>query len=179
MKLKLTILILTAVILILILTMVVTANQHVQDLNKATTDYNYQQERYLENISKQIENYNELYADFNELNKKYQGLVSLSSEDWDLFTVTGYSANDEAQGTNNVVATTFNLDYTRVKNLPIIAVDPDVIPLYSVVRIKGLGGFIALDTGGKIIGNRIDVLFNTKEEALAFGVQELFVKIFK
>ncbi|MBA7611102.1 hypothetical protein ES703_18318 [subsurface metagenome] len=43
--------------------------------------------------------------------------------------------------------TKFNLDLNRVKNLPIIAVDPDIIPLYSIVEIENLGAFIALDTG--------------------------------
>ena len=185
MKLKLTISILIAVILILILTMVITANQHVRDLNKASSDYNYQQERYLENISKQIENYNELYADYNELNKKYHELkMNLSLEGWQLFTVTGYSADDPEQGTNSIVATTFNLDYVRVQNLPIVA--SNCIPLYSIIEIKELGGFIVLDTGlgyktdeGWEDEKWIDILFPTKEQAINFGTQKLFVKVLK
>ncbi|GAH90939.1 unnamed protein product, partial [marine sediment metagenome] len=35
-----------------------------------------------------------------------------------------------------MVATTFNLDLARVKDLPIIATDPEIIPLYSIVEIK-------------------------------------------
>lgn len=53
-----------------------------------------------------------------------------------------------------------------------IAVDPDVIKLGTVVRIDGVGVFMAEDTGGSIKGNRIDIYFESHEEALRFGVQE-------
>jgi 3D (Asp-Asp-Asp) domain-containing protein len=96
---------------------------------------------------------------------------------WNDFIVTGYSANDPQQGTNNITATTFDLDYTRVQQLPIIATDPDVIPLYSIVEIQGMGAFISLDTGGAIRGNRIDILFDSKEEALKFGKQKLPIRV--
>ena len=51
-----------------------------------------------------------------------------------------------------------------------IAVDPDVIPYSSIVIINGTE-YEAQDTGGTINGNRIDVYFNSHEEALEFGVQ--------
>lgn len=73
--------------------------------------------------------------------------------------------------------TTFNLYLNRVNNLPIIAVDPIVIALYSIVEIENMGAFIALDTGGPIKGNRIDILFDSKQEAINFGKQELKVRI--
>jgi len=97
--------------------------------------------------------------------------------DWQEFIVTGYSANDPTQGTNNITATTFNLDYTRVQSLPIVATDPEIIPLYSIIEIKDMGAFVALDTGGAIKGNRIDVLFESKEDALRFGIKEKEVRI--
>lgn len=84
---------------------------------------------------------------------------------WIKFFITGYTANSGEQGTNNIVATMFNLDSTRVQNLPIIAVDPKIIPLYSIVEIEGLGCFLALDTGGAIKGNRIDILCQDVETA--------------
>lgn len=69
------------------------------------------------------------------------------------------------------------MDLNRVKNLPIVAVDPDIIPLYSIVEIENLGAFIALDTGGLIKGNRIDILFNSKREAMEFGKQTIKVRV--
>lgn len=53
-----------------------------------------------------------------------------------------------------------------------IAVDPQVIPYGAEVIING-NTFVAEDCGGAIKGNRIDILFETHEEALQFGRQKL------
>jgi len=92
-------------------------------------------------------------------------IIEEDNPEWKKFFITGYTANSGEQGTNEIVATMFNLDLNRVQNLPIIAVDPKIIPLYSIIEIEGLGVFIALDTGGLIKGNRIDVLCQDIETA--------------
>lgn len=51
-----------------------------------------------------------------------------------------------------------------------IAVDPKVIPYGSIVVINGKE-YEAMDCGGAIKKNRIDIYFNTHDEALEFGVQ--------
>lgn len=51
----------------------------------------------------------------------------------------------------------------------VVAVDPRVIPLGTRLYIPGYGFAIAGDTGGAIVGQRIDVGFATEEEALNFG----------
>lgn len=51
-----------------------------------------------------------------------------------------------------------------------IAVDPSVIPYGSKVVINGKT-YIAEDCGGAIKQNRIDIYFDTHEEASDFGVQ--------
>lgn len=51
-----------------------------------------------------------------------------------------------------------------------IAVDPSVIPYGSIVVIDNKE-YEAMDCGGAIKGNRIDIYFNSHEEALEFGVQ--------
>jgi len=56
--------------------------------------------------------------------------------------------------------------------LKLVAVDPKVIPLFSRVWIDNLGWYTAVDTGGKIKGERIDVLMASKSEAKAFGKRE-------
>lgn len=57
-----------------------------------------------------------------------------------------------------------------------IAVDPTVIPYGSEVVIYG-HTYIAEDTGGAIKGNRIDILFETHQEALEFGIQYANVEV--
>ena len=57
-----------------------------------------------------------------------------------------------------------------------VAVDPKIIPYGSKVIING-HTYIAEDCGGAIKGNRVDILFDTHQEALNFGIQysEVFV----
>ena len=51
----------------------------------------------------------------------------------------------------------------------IVAVDPSVIPLGTKLYIPGYGFAIAGDTGGAIIGHRIDLGFDSISDAMAFG----------
>ena len=101
--------------------------------------------------------------------------VEVDPYQWSEFTITGYTADDPAQGTNSTVYTGFDLNETG--DLPIAAVDPDTIPLYSIIEIKDVGAFVALDTGGAIKGKRIDILFEDKNDAYQFGVQERLVMV--
>lgn len=58
-----------------------------------------------------------------------------------------------------------------------VAVDPRVIPLGTKLYIEGYGHATALDTGGGIKYNRIDLYMETKEEAFEFGRREVRVWI--
>ena len=89
---------------------------------------------------------------------------------WYEFTATGYSANDEEQGTGNLNAAGQPARYGT------IAVDPDVIPLGTWLEIQDMGWFVAQDTGGAIKENRIDICFNSREEAIAFGTQKVWIR---
>jgi 3D (Asp-Asp-Asp) domain-containing protein len=61
-----------------------------------------------------------------------------------------------------------------------VAVDPKVIAYGSLIYISGIGWRIAEDTGGAIKGHHIDVLVNSYEEAIRFGVkQHRHVKIYQ
>jgi 3D (Asp-Asp-Asp) domain-containing protein len=62
-------------------------------------------------------------------------------------------------------------------NMKLIAVDPSVIPLGKKVWVEGYGVAIAGDTGGAIIGHRIDILMPTKSAALSFGRKTVKVVI--
>ena len=59
-----------------------------------------------------------------------------------------------------------------------IAVDPDIIPLGSVVEINGWQ-YIAEDIGGAIKGNKIDLFFCSHTDALNYGVQQHEVYLVK
>lgn len=59
----------------------------------------------------------------------------------------------------------------------VVAVDPRVIPLRTKLYIEGYGYGIAGDTGSAIKGNRIDVCFNTHQEAVKYGRKTVKVYI--
>lgn len=63
----------------------------------------------------------------------------------------------------------------------VIAVDPNIIPLRSIVQVSLSDGSeftaIASDTGGAIKGNRIDVLVKTVNEAYQKGRQTAVITI--
>jgi 3D (Asp-Asp-Asp) domain-containing protein len=59
----------------------------------------------------------------------------------------------------------------------LVAVDPRVIPLGTRLFITGYGFAIADDIGGAIKGNKIDLAFESRAEALQFGVQRVTVYI--
>lgn len=61
----------------------------------------------------------------------------------------------------------------------VVAVDPNVIPLYTKVYIPGYGVAQALDTGGAIKGNRIDVFFEDRQQALDFGRKTLTIYLLR
>ena len=57
------------------------------------------------------------------------------------------------------------------------AVDPDVIPLGTIIFIEGYGYAIADDIGGAISGNVIDVGVDTLDQAYAWGTKDATVYI--
>lgn len=57
----------------------------------------------------------------------------------------------------------------------IVAVDPRIIPLGTRLYIPGYGMAIAGDTGGDIVGNRIDLGFDSLRGAMLFGRRDVTV----
>ena len=62
-----------------------------------------------------------------------------------------------------------------------VAVDPRVIPLGSRLTIEGFPGVIfrAEDTGGAVVGNKIDIFMDTRAECIQFGVQTRVVTVLR
>ena len=59
----------------------------------------------------------------------------------------------------------------------VIAVDPRIIPLGTHVYVPGYGYAVAADTGGAIKGNRIDLCYDTYDEAVQWGRRDVTVLI--
>jgi 3D (Asp-Asp-Asp) domain-containing protein len=59
----------------------------------------------------------------------------------------------------------------------VVAVDPRVIRLGSRVFIEGYGTAIAADTGGAIVGNRIDLCMDSLRSAINWGRQPVKVYV--
>ncbi|MGE4271885.1 MAG: ubiquitin-like domain-containing protein [Desulfitobacterium sp.] len=81
-----------------------------------------------------------------------------------LMRATAYSGG-------GVTATGHNVRYGM------IAVDPRVIPLGTKVYVEGYGEATALDTGGAIKGNRVDLYMNTEAAAWSWGVRSVVVYV--
>ncbi|MDG4657418.1 3D domain-containing protein [Ectobacillus antri] len=80
---------------------------------------------------------------------------------------TAYSVEKSLQLGEGITAAGYNLKANP--NIKLIAVDPRVIPLGTRVWVEDYGEAVAGDTGGKIKGNIIDVLFPTEAEAMKWG----------
>ncbi len=88
-------------------------------------------------------------------------------------TATAYTAYCEGcSGT-----TAYGIDLRANPNQKVIAVDPRIIPLGSKVWIEGYGVAIAGDTGGAIKGHKIDVFIPSYENAMAWGVKKVKLKV--
>ena len=86
----------------------------------------------------------------------------------------------------NVVATGYTpgdpgctgITYTGTKaSRGTIAVDPKVIPFGTKLYIPGYGYGVAADTGGAIKGNKIDLCYESRTEALKWGIKNITVYI--
>lgn len=91
------------------------------------------------------------------------------------FTVTATAYTADCNGCSGVTST--GIDLKANPNTKVIAVDPSVIPLGSVVEVEGYGIAIAGDVGGAIKGNKIDVFVPSKGQASSWGVRTVKVTV--
>jgi len=89
----------------------------------------------------------------------------------------------------DVIATAYSPTYAETDSNPfvtasglrsnygVVAVDPKVIPLGTLMYVEGYGYAVAGDTGGAIKGNRIDVFFYSPWEANKWGVKRVKIYI--
>lgn len=60
----------------------------------------------------------------------------------------------------------------------VIAVDPRVIPLHTLVYVEGYGFAIAADTGGAIKGKKIDVCIPDRRKVYQWGRRKVTIHVF-
>ena len=62
-----------------------------------------------------------------------------------------------------------------------VAADPAVLPLGSVIRVSGAGRYsgryVVTDTGSKVIGRHIDVYMHSTAQAKEFGKKTVIVRV--
>ena len=89
-----------------------------------------------------------------------------------------------ARGAIEMVATAYSAECAgcdgmtaigRRAGYGIVAVDPRIIPLGTRLFIPGYGPAIAGDTGGAIVGHRIDLGFDSQRAAMLFGRRAITV----
>lgn len=116
---------------------------------------------------------------------KNQALVEaidrLNETAWQPFDASAYTA-DCAEGCIGITRAGIDVrNKTHHKGLRIIATDPSVIPLWSIVELRFDDGrterAISLDTGGAIRGRKLDYLIGSHGDAIQFGRQQVDVKI--
>jgi 3D (Asp-Asp-Asp) domain-containing protein len=67
----------------------------------------------------------------------------------------------------------------RKAEFGVVAVDPRVIPLGTLLYVEGYGMAIAADIGSAIKGHRIDLCYASKRVADAYGVKMIKVHILR
>lgn len=153
---------------------------HVQELVDKVTQENSDLKEKLETTQRELDEVKraaETFSKATALNTTadWKAVEQGSDAPWQEVKATAYSAFCP-DGCNGITATGFNIKNPNIDHR-VIAVDPKVIPLYSIVEIKGLGFFKAMDTGGAIKGNRVDILVNSLKAADQFGTKHLDMRI--
>lgn len=93
--------------------------------------------------------------------------------EWRTFTATAYCGGSCCNG-QWAGSPTASGTYPKANRT--IAVDPNVIPLGTVVEIEGMGTYIAEDTGSAIKGNIIDIYFDSHSGANNFGRRTIHIR---
>lgn len=83
------------------------------------------------------------------------------------------------------LATAYNISGVTASGLytqrHIVAADPDVLPLGSIIRIRGAGQYsgeyVVADTGAKIQGRHIDIYIPSLAACMKFGVKHVDVHV--
>ena len=90
----------------------------------------------------------------------------------DVFTVTAYCPCEKCCG---AYANGYTATGAKATQGVTVAADPAVLPMGTEIQIDG-HTYTVQDTGGAIKGYRLDLYFDSHEDALQWGVQEKTVQ---
>lgn len=90
----------------------------------------------------------------------------------DVFTVTAYCPCEKCCG---AYANGYAATGEKATQGVTVAADPSVLPMGTEIELDG-HTYTVQDTGGAIAGNRLDLYFDSHEDALRWGVQEKMVR---
>lgn len=95
-----------------------------------------------------------------------------SNSDYIAFTATGYCPCSKCCGKS------IGITASGAKAQAGVTVAmPSSYAFGTKVEIKGMGTYTVQDRGGAINGNKIDIFFNTHQEALNFGRRTVYLKV--
>jgi 3D (Asp-Asp-Asp) domain-containing protein len=107
--------------------------------------------------------------------------LSYDGNEWQEFVLTAYLPT--CNGCSGITYTGVDVRNTiYYKGYRVVAVDPHIVPLYSIIRIKlnnKVIEAIALDIGSAINGNDLDLLVNDYERAMEIGRMSVSAKIIR
>lgn len=106
--------------------------------------------------------------------KAYGTLAGWSLEGGKLLTVNSTAYTPDAGRSNP----SFRTATGRPARQGMVAVDPRVIPMNSLLYIEGYGWAVAADTGGAIKGQKIDVCLESRSDALQWGRRKVRILVF-
>ena len=89
-----------------------------------------------------------------------------------VFTITAYCPCKKCCG---AYANGYTATGAKATQGVTVAADPAVLPMGTEIQIDG-HTYTVQDTGGAIKGNRLDLYFDSHEDALRWGVREMIVR---
>jgi 3D (Asp-Asp-Asp) domain-containing protein len=123
----------------------------------------------------------DLTKENNQIKKEYNERKDVNKKRQLNMELTFYVS--DCRGCSGITKTGVNVKNSiYYKNMRIIATDPKIIPLHSIVKIEtDKESYIAYaaDTGGAIKGNILDVLVSSEKEAFKLGRQKATVTVIR
>lgn len=182
MRYKLTSIILSLLLVFVGILLAVTFNNYERDFKELSGKLEKSDTLHLKALNELTISYNNLLANYDALYERYKTLgkdMGLD-EGWQEFVITAYTSSDA--GCNSYSALGINIEQLA-SHFNFCAVDPSIIPYGAVVLVNfedNIEPFLAVDCGGAIKGNHIDLYFeNDLDGAFDFGKQTAKVKVIK